>query len=262
MIKRNILLFSLVLLILAHGTPYVVSFAQAAEAPEWSVGAWWIVETQAYNPGGIRADAENIGWGEKQAWRFEVSNTDTINSDAYYVVLIRPVEENSCPYIFRFWYRITDLFVGRYEMLYPETTNGLLTEATKTVRKELDTDTPAPFVIPYFPNLPANISPLFLGADTGPAAVSALSENATQAGVPVQHIEPLDNVVAMSAPPDLDQRIRNSLSDETPARLITIQQGATLEKQYWNPQLPWSYYSESDSDSSLQRRSWLVDYGN
>ena len=253
MMKRNILLFGLILMLSGYG----ISCA-AAEAPQWSVGAWWVIETQAYNAGGIKPGDDNIGWQEKQAWRFEVFDTEVINNDEYYAVFIRPADENPCPYFFKFWYRTTDLFVGRYEVLYPETTGGVLTEATKTVRRELAGETPAPFVIPYFPNLPANISPLFLGSDTDTSAV-VLAENANQAGVPVQHIQLLDNVAAMPSP---DQRISSSLPAETPTRLINIQQGATVEKQYWNPQLPWSYYSESEGSSSLTRRSWLVDYGN
>ena len=256
--KKNILLFCLVLLISVHGTAY------AAEAPQWSIGAWWVIETQAYNSGGIKAGEENIGWQGKQAWRFEVSDTEMINNDEYYVVMIRPAEGNPCPYLFRFWYRTADLFVKRYEVLYPETTDGVLTEATKTVRKELDSNTPTPFSIPYFPNLPANISPLFLGADIDPVAASAdLSENANQTGVPVQHVEMLNSAASMSsAVPVPDQRIQAALSEETPTRLIQIQHGATVEKQYWNPQLPWAYYSESEGGSSLKRRFQLVDYGN
>ncbi|MCI5146551.1 MAG: hypothetical protein D3923_13745 [Candidatus Electrothrix sp. AR3] len=253
MMKKNILLFALLLFLSGLG------ISSAAEAPQWSVGAWWVIETQAYNPGGIKAGDENIGWQEKQAWRFEVSATETLNEATYYVVLIEPVEGNSCPYIFRFWYRTTDLFVKRYDVLYPETTDGVLTAATKTVTKELNGNTPAPFAIPYFPNLPANISPLFFGSDTDPIAMSAASGNANQAGVPVQYSEP---IVSESAMPLPDQRIRSSLTAETPTQLINIQQGARVEKQYWNPQLPWSYYSESEGGSSLMRRSWLVDYGN
>jgi hypothetical protein len=261
--KRNILLLGLTLLLSGYGG-YGISCA-AAEAPQWSVGTWWIVETQAYNAGGIKAGDENIGWQEKQAWRFEVSATEMINNDEYYVVLIRPEEENPCPYVFKFWYRTTDLFVGRYEMLYPETTGGVLTEATKTVRKELAGETPAPFAIPYFPNLPANISPLFFGAQADQAenANQTAEQAANQPGVPVQHVEMLSSAEAVSsAMPAPDQRIQAGLSEETPTRLITIQHGASVEKQYWNPQLPWSYYSESEGGSSLMRRSRLVDYGN
>ncbi|MCI5138432.1 MAG: hypothetical protein D3922_08450 [Candidatus Electrothrix sp. AR1] len=253
MMKRNILLFGLVLLLSGYGIS-----CSATEAPQWSVGAWWVIETQAYNAGGIKAGDDNIGWQGKQAWRFEVSDIEVINNEEYYAVFIRPADENPCPYVFKFWYRTTDLFVGRYEVLYPETTGGVLTEATKTVRRELVGETPAPFVIPYFPNLPANISPLFLGSDTDTAA-AALSENASQVGVPVQHIQLLDNVAAMPSP---DQRVNSTLTAETPTRLINIQQGAMVEKQYWNAQLPWSYYSESEGSSSVTRRSWLVDYGN
>ena len=257
--KRNILLLGLTLLLSGYG----ISCA-TAEIPQWSVGTWWLVETQSYNSGGIKAGEENIGWQAKQAWRFEVADTEMINNDAYYVVLIQPAEGNPCPYVFRFWYRTTDLFVGRYEVLYPETSDGVLTETTKTVRKELAGENPAPFAIPYFPNLPANISPLFLGAE------ASLSENvnqtANQTGVPVQHVEMLNSVnsaeAMSSAMPAPDQRIQADLSEETPTRLITIQHGASVEKQYWNPQLPWSYYSESQNDSSLRRRFWLVDYGN
>lgn len=258
--KRNILLLGLTLLLSGYG----ISCA-TAEIPQWSVGTWWVVETQSYNSGGIKRGEENIGWQAKQAWRFEVSDTEMINNDAYYVVLIRPAEGNPCPYVFRFWYRTTDLFVGRYEVLYPETSGGVLTETTKTVRKELTGENPAPFAISYFPNLPANISPLFLGAEAG------LSENANQTadqtGIPIQHVEMLNSTQAISSAMSAaapDQRIQASLSEETstPTRLITIQHGASIEKQYWNPQLPWSYYSESQGASSLRRRFWLVDYGN
>jgi hypothetical protein len=260
--KRNILLLGLTLLLSGYGIPFA-----AAEVPQWSVGTWWVVETQAYNPGGIKRGEESIGWQEKQAWRFEVSDTEMINTDEYYVVLIQPEEGNPCPYFFRFWYRTTDFFVGRYEILYPETSGGVLTEATKTVRKELAGDNPVPFAIPYFPNLPANISPLFLDTQV------SLSENtnqianqtANQTGTPVQHVEMLSSTEAMSLTmPEPDQRIQASLSEETltSTQLITIQHGASVEKQYWNPQLPWSYYSESEGSSSLMRRFWLVDYGN
>lgn len=259
--KRNILLLGLALLLSGYG----ISCATTAEVPQWSVGTWWVVETQTYNPGGIKAGEENIGWQEKQAWHFEVSDTEMIDNDLYYVVLIRPAEENPCPYVFRFWYRTTDLFVGRYEVLYPETSGGVLTEATKTVRKELTGAGPAPFALPYFPNLPANISPLFLDTE------AALAENANQIGVPVQQVEMLNSAEAMSsaaAMPDTsdtsepDRRIQPAPSEETPTRLIKIQHGVSTEKQYWNPQLPWSYYSESQGGSSLKRRFWMVDYGN
>ncbi len=266
MIKENILLFSLITLTLALGIS-----AHAAEATKWSVGSWWIIQSQTYNSGGIMTGEENIGWEKKQVWRFEVTGTQQINNDAYFVVLIRPVEGNPCPYVFRFWYRKADLFVGRYEVLYPETTDGIISEATKTVRKEFTGNTPTPFATLYFPNLPANISPLLHDPDTAPAPVpaaarvasrTALPESANQPGVPVQHVEILDDNVAPPMPVMPHSRMMRSRSTGSPTRLFKIQYGPTVEKQYWNPQLPWSYYSESDETSSLKRRSWLVDYGN
>lgn len=247
--KKNILLLTLAIMLSGYGIS-----CKATEIPQWSVGSWWVIETQAYNPGGIKAGEENIGWQKKQTWRFEVSDTEMINNNEYYVVLIQPREGNPCPYFFKFWYRTTDLFVGRYEVLYPETTGGMLTEATKTVRKELTGETPAPFAMPYFPNLPANISPLFLNAEAD------LSVATNEIGIPAQHIEMLSSADAIM--PEPNQGILPVQSEGTPTRLIQIQHGATVEKQYWNLQLPWSYYSESEGSSSLMRRSWLVDYGN
>ncbi|MCI5223834.1 MAG: hypothetical protein D3924_14470 [Candidatus Electrothrix sp. AR4] len=253
MIKKNILLFSVVILALAHGLS-----AYAAEAPKWSIGTWWIIESQTYNSGGIKAGEENIGWEEKQAWRFEVSDTEGIDAATYYVVLIRPIHANPCPYVFRFWYRTTDLFVGRYEVLYPETADGIVSEATRAVRKDFIGTAPTPFVLQNFPNLPANISPLFLSSSSFSRTLPENPNQPETPGRPVQHIETVPADITFISDPRISSRLRN----EEPTRRVRIQHGARSEQQYWNPQLPWSSYSESDGGSSLKRRTWLVDYGN
>src|SRR4030067_891268 len=87
--------------------------------PKWSIGDWWVVECQVYDFRKVVLGSREPGWGPKQAWRFQVDSADSIEGEPYFVVSVRPMKDNACPYWFRYWFRVSDRYVARHELNHP-----------------------------------------------------------------------------------------------------------------------------------------------
>jgi hypothetical protein len=224
--------------------------------PKWSVGDWWIVECQVYDYGEMVSGPHKPGWGPKQTWRFQVDSTDSIEGQPYFVVSIRPMRDNSCPYWFRYWFRTLDLYVGRYELYHPIGTGTKIREiGPPVVTKNFSPMGSNPFFSNKFPTLPMTV-PLF-NLDREFASFSA-SGGKFETFQETTEADPL--VVEEKADWNLLSKIKTGLMDKN--RLVTIRTASNIiEQQYWTPTLPWSVYGERYDKADIARRYWLVEVG-
>jgi len=221
--------------------------------PAWSVGEWWIVECQVYDLGKVVKGAKP-GWRPAQAWRFQVEKTAKLDGQPYYVVAVTPVKDNSCPYSFRFWFRVSDRFVGRQELIHPTPT------ATKprvigppTVTHDFLGQAAAPFLTDEFPTLPLTM-PLF---DVEQKSVSFA---AAREGELTQTVEEVSPEVMAKANPDFAAKMRATVTTQN--LLIKVRNADNVsESQYWNSGLPFPFYGERFDQTYTSRKYWLVDMG-
>lgn len=243
--------------------------AQELKPPVWSVGDWWIVKSQVYDSGKIVAGAKP-GWLPTQTWRFYVEEQNSIDQQPYFVVAIRPVEDNPCPYWFRYWFRVSDRYVGRYELYHPDTFSKTTTRnmSPSVVRKNFAPDAAVPFLTSKFPALPVTV-PLFAIDREKTSAVARgntiRSDTSAYTSIEfetIQEIKEIDaKTVSEKTNPIFLGNIGNISTDGN--TLITIRTKSSLkEEQYWNPQLPWCIYGERVENSIASRRYWLVEVGN
>ena len=240
--------------------------AQELKPPIWSVGDWWIMKSQVYDLAKIVPEAKPR-WLPTQAWRFHVEQQELIEDQLYFVVSVHPIEENACPYWFRYWFRAPDRYVGRYELHHPQTSSRTQRFSDAVVRKNFDPTKFTPFLTTTFPTLPVAV-PVFTEASepASPASQepSIRSEPATYASPEfeiAQEVQPVDaSTVYKKANPDLLGRIGN-ISGEGHT-LITLRTTASfVEEQIWDPQLPWCVYGERMENSIVSKRYWLVEVG-
>ncbi len=242
--------------------------AQELKPPVWSVGDWWIVKSQVYDSGQmVRGGTPR--WLPPQTWRFDVEKQDSIENQTYFVVAIRPGEDNPYPYWFRYWFRVSDRYVGRYEMYHPD--NSSRTRAQKigpsVVRKNFAPNRAAPFLTSKFPALPLTV-PLFAGdAERATFAVkeSSISSDTSAYTSPefetIQEIQTIDaRTFSEKVNPDFLGSIGNISKEGN--KLITIQTKSSLQEvQNWDPQLPWCVYGKRVENSIMFKRYWLVEAG-
>jgi len=225
--------------------------------PTWSVGDWWIVECQVYNLGNVVARPSTQGWGPRQGWRFHVEGAEPIGDHPYFVLSIHPLQDNKCPYSFRYWFRSSDRYVGRYELVHPNTTSAKeRVIGPPIVRKEFSSTGVTPFFPMSFPTLPMTV-PLF-GTERG-----QVSFGATHDGVEtLQEIEELDTFdVSEKADASFLTRMGRGVLEKN-TKLIRIRTTTHItEQQYWNTKLPWCVYGERFDNSFLSKRYWLTEVG-
>ncbi len=241
--------------------------AQELKPPAWSVGDWWILNSQVYDAGVIVPGAEPR-WLPPQVWHFQVEGRELLENQTYFVVAIRPRDGNPSPYWFRFWFRESDRYVGRYELHHPEPPVGkrMRNLDAAAVRKNFDPNHSLPFLTSKLPALPLTF-PVF--ADVRQIASRGVQERQARS-VPApfigpefelsQEIQSVDTTVfAEKVPGDVE------LPGMGPAEqtvLITIRTTtAVIEEQYWNPQQPWCVYGQRLENSIVTRRYWLVEAG-
>jgi hypothetical protein len=217
------------------------------------MGDWWVVECQVYDLKKVVSGPRQPDWSPRQAWRFQVDSTDTIEGEPYFVVSVRPIKDNSCPYRFRYWFRVSDRYVARHELHHPVNTGTKTREiGPPVVTKDFSPAGSSPFFSGKFPTLPITV-PLF-NLNRESASFSA------SGGKYETYLEVQGPTVEGKADSALLPRIKTRLADKN--RLVTISAGSNIsEQQYWNPELPWSVYGERYHKTDISRRYWLVDMG-
>ena len=220
----------------------------------WSIGDWWIVESQVYNTGTI--NPKQIGWGPNIKWHFLVEREDAIENQLYLVVAIQPLNENPYPYYFRYWFRSADGYVGRYE-LYDAGNAGSKDPFTgpPARREDYPPTGAAPFFSIKFPALPMTF-PLFNSDERmhSPAASG-------RKFITYQESEEIDGtVIAEKSHSKIRSKIEGILDKGN--KLITVgSQDNMNESQYWNVNLPWPVYGELYDKTHISRRYWLIETG-
>ena len=222
--------------------------------PTWSVGEWWTVQCQVYDLGKINKGVQP-GWRPSQAWRFQVEKIEQLADQSYYVVSVTPVQDNSCPYSFRYWFRVSDRFIGRQELVHPTPDPSKpKIIGPPTVTRDFFTGPAAPFLTGDFPTLPV-IMPLFAvtmkSMTFKPASGEQLSQKVEEVSLAA---------VMKKANPDLMAKSEKSLTQGNV--LITLTQASNVsESQHWNAGLPFPVYGETFDQTYTSRRYWLVEVG-
>ena len=223
--------------------------------PQWSVGDWWIVESQVYDAGKVVAGSQP-GWRPKQAWRFQVEKIDSIGDQPYFVVSVKPINENSSPYSFRFWFRVSDLYVGRQELIHPNpTASKPKVIGPPVVTKDFSATDAAPFLLTGFPTLPMTV-PLF-NMEEKPFSYKA-------GGRVFQLSQELEKVDGLTISEKVDAKLLKKMGADSlnQAMLIKINTKSGIgERQYWKDGMPWCIYGERLDKTYTSRRYWLVDMG-
>lgn len=247
--------------------PAGMSGAQEFTPPTWSVGDWWIVNSQVYDAGKIVPGAEPR-WLPPQVWHFQVEGQELLENQNYFLVAIRPGDGNPSPYWYRFWFRQSDRYVGRYELHHPESSGSKRTRNldAPSVGKNFDPALRLPFLTSKLPALPLTL-PVF--AEVRQSTPRGVRGNSTRS-IPAhyigpefelsQEIQPVDASTFTAKTPDDVELL--STSPENQHVLVTIRTSAAmLEEQYWNPQYPWCLYGQRLENSVVTRRYWLVETG-
>lgn len=223
--------------------------------PQWSVGDWWIVESQVYDVGKVVAGSQP-GWRPKRAWRFQVEKIDSIGDQPYFVVSVKPINENSSPYSFRFWFRVSDRYVGRQELIHPNpTVSKPRVIGPPVVTTDFSATDAAPFLLTDFPTLPMTV-PLF--------NVEKKSVSFTAGGRAFETFQELEKVdwlpVSEKADANLLKKMGAGSMDQ--AMLVKINTTSGIgERQYWKNGMPWCIYGERFDKTYTSKRYWLVDMG-
>jgi len=226
--------------------------AAALDAPPaWSPGQWWVVESQTYNTGKIRL-GDTPGWEPKVGWRFQVEGTEAPEGEPYYVVVVTPLEGNKCAYTFRYWFRVSDRFLGRREVRHPARDPEVQKDIGPPVVVRSFNNNPNPLSNFEFPALPATI-PVF--SSRAHASSAGTMSRRTQAATRISTADMKDK-----ADPAFMAKVGARVAPDS--SLFKINQGArVIESQYWNAGLPWCVYGEQSDETFTSRRYWLVDMG-
>jgi len=227
------------------------------QRPPWSGGDWWTVDCQVYDTSPMMPGAKP-GWREKQPWKFTIAGEETLNNEPHFVLVVEPIENNTCPYSFRYFLRNPDGFVSRFDMIHPEGSRGRGFKAG-TVTKTFTGVPAAPYATSSFPTLPM-VVPIF-GTRSNEAAESSTGHPAAF-GRTSQTVEKI-------SPTALMNKAESSLVDsfgkyrlEGEAALVKITRGNSVtDSQYWSAGLPWCVYGEQQDGPEMTRRYQLTDMG-
>jgi hypothetical protein len=223
--------------------------------PQWSVGDWWIVESQVYDMGKV-VKGSQPGWRPKQLWRFHVEKIDSIGDQPYFVVSVKPDNNNTSPYSHRFWFRVSDRYVGRQELIHPNlTASKPKVIGPPVVTKDFSSIDTAPFLSTQFPTLPMTV-PLFNGEGKSiPYKAGGRAFHISQ------ELEKVDGLsVSEKADANLIKKMGAGSLDQAMLVKISTKSGMG-ERQYWKNGLPWCVYGERTDKTYTSRRYWLVDMG-
>ncbi len=254
---QGVLLLGLLAVSLAVGMSAVPLAAAdvTLQPPRWSVGDWWTVDCQVQDLAPMMPGAKP-GWREKQSWRFIVEKEEPFDGRPHFVVAVQPIENNACPYSFRYFLRKPDLFVSRVDMIHPQGSRGRAAKAG-TVTKTFTGGPAAPYAAPSFPTLPMLV-PIF-GARSSEAASTSLGHPAAL-GATSQTVEKISPSALMEKAEAALGESAGNFRLEGEAALVRITRGGTAtDSQYWSAGLPWYVYGEQQEGQDLTRRYWLTD---
>ena len=249
-------LFSILFILIPFSGMAITQDITPLSPPPWSPGDWWSVESQVYDLGKVVPGPAQPGWRPKKAWRFQVEKLEAIGDQPYFVVSIKPIHGNSCPYSFRFWFRVSDRFVGRHELIHPSPTPSKpKVIGPPVVTTDLSPTDAAPFFTTDFPTLPITV-PLFQGG------MNSVSFPAGNGGFETsQKLEKADALrVAEKADSNLLKKMGGGMLDHWILVRIHTKSGMN-EQQYWKHGAPWCLYGERINKTYTSRRYWLVDMG-
>lgn len=259
-IKDYILLIGFLaaaVLIGVTAAPLAAADAPLLEPPSWSVGDWWKVDCQV-NDASPMMPGLKPGWRPKQSWLFSVEKEEELNGQPHFVVTVKPIEDNSCPYSFRYFLRNPDLYVSRFDLIHPDSSRGRQFKE-KTVTKTFTGAPAAPYAAPSFPTLPM-VVPIFGTLNTESAGASAGHPAAF--GTTSQTVEKISPAAIMNK---AEAALVDSVGEyrlEGEATLVRITRGtAATDSQYWSAKLPWCVYGEQQEGQDLTRRYWLTETG-
>jgi hypothetical protein len=238
--------------------------------PTWTIGDWWIVESQVYDRGDKLPGAVP-GWLDKETWLFSVASTDSIDGEPCYQVWIQPTDQNRCPYWFSCWFRMSDLLVMRRELHQPEATLSGRQFSAPVAQANYSKDEETPFVPLDFPSLPLTM-PHFAGGMTNvyKAKVSSTASAPAPQGAPQKLARSLAALVTQTFHPNETLEHEQAFRPGSPtppgaeSRLgvfILAHAAEKYERQSWNSNLPWHVYGEKWEGGQLVRKSWLADWG-
>jgi hypothetical protein len=218
------------------------------------VGQWWVVECQVYDVGKVVKGAQP-GWRPAQAWRFQVDQIEQLAGQPYYVVSVKPVKADTCPYSFRFWFRVSDRFVGRQELIHPTSTpTKPRVIGPPVVTQDFLSQAAAPYFPDEFPSLPVTM-PLFSVAQNSASFANTPEGDLTQT---MQEVSP---EVMEKANKTLVAKMSPSLTTQNLSIKVMNKDANVSEQQYWNSGLPFPFYGERFDQTYTSRKYWLVDMG-
>ncbi len=240
--------------------------------PAWSEGQWWIMECQRYDFGDVVAGSIS-GVTPIQTWKFEVVDQKNIGKIPHYIVSIRPINENACPYWFRIWFRQSDRFVSRYELHHTTQNKDKNKNMTPKVVYRNFSDQ-RPFLSNEFPALPLT-TPLF---DLPSEKEFVIAEkNQSRTIIPGRHKKNqfrnqsrkiiMQNVktateknVAKVARFKDSKKSRSYLREDNLQISMKSNKNAEIS-QIWNKNVPWCVYGKKSRQGKTLREYWLVEFG-
>src|SRR4030042_4440324 len=151
-------LFVGILLIGINSMPLNAGDSPMSQPPNWSVGDWWTVDCEVYDTARVVTGGKP-GWRSKQGWMFTVENLEAFDNENHFVILVKPTGANECPYSFRYWFRESDRYVSRLDLIHPDGSRGREFNAG-VITKTYGGATTAPYSTFEFPTLPMAV-PIF-----------------------------------------------------------------------------------------------------
>lgn len=248
---------------------FTVQIINAKQPPAWSIGEWWIIDSQLYEMDRMNPDP-SPHWGPVLSWKFFVEEQVEFEGEPHDIVSVSPYENNSFPYSFRIWYRSSDKYITRYELFHKFKGKSGRVIPPK-VLKEFNPEESEPFFIDQFPMVPLNF-PVFGDVNLQKIKGTASKKEkqyapkyykATQKKLKISARE-----VNKKAGKQFKKFFKRKYNIELLATLkndqdlIQIDNGAgKKESQYWAKKLPWYVYGEKTDGLKILRRCWLIKTG-
>jgi hypothetical protein len=233
------------------------------QPPDWQTGDSWVVETEIFDQGNVMKRADDMGWTEAQAWRFEVLGIESIDNRRNYQLQISSINGNACPYLFMIWLRTSDLQLSAFQIVYPAEDNG--SSRPRSIRKEIsETQTPDAFFDYFkarFPSLPLWLLPQF-NNDTAPAAPNAympgpqtkLNQKIAIHSAPIPSEHAPENAAAVLP-------YRSAKTSDSRYHKVTLSYGDAQEIQYWEDGRPWPVYGYKSGKNGVEKVYRLTQVG-
>jgi hypothetical protein len=223
------------------------------QPPEWQIGDSWVVETEIFDQGNIMKRSEEIGWTEKQAWRFEVLGIEGTNHRRCYHLQISPISGNACPYRFMLWLRIPNLQLNAFQIVYPADDEGSNRRRPHSIRKQVsETQTPDAFFDYFktrFPSLPLWLIPQFASGTVPSASSADTPRTHTKLGQKIAtHSGAFPSEHAAGVLP-----YRAAAASKGRYHRVTLAYGDAQEIQYWEDGRPWPVYGYKSGKNGMEK---------